>query len=56
MAECRVPLGLLMDGQRHAFLRVPLHKPAAADEAADGACRNADGTQSAISFTLQYLE
>ncbi len=54
-------LGVLMDGQRHAFLRVPLYKPSATGRAAKGAlnpepCLDAEGVQSSVSFTLQYLE
>jgi hypothetical protein len=61
VAECKVQLGVLMDGQRHAFLRVPLYKPSATGRAAKGAlnpepCLDAEGVQSSVSFTLQYLE
>ncbi len=61
VAECQVPLGVLMDGQRHAFLHVPLYKPSATGQASKGdsiaePCLDAEGVQSSISFTLQYLE
>ncbi len=53
-------LGVLMDGQRHAFLRVPLYKPSGGRKGDGGPglerCLDAEGAQSAISFTLQYLE
>ena len=48
-----------MDGQRRAFLRVPLYKGTAADKSAERPpepCLNKDGEHSAISFTLQFLE